>query len=146
MITKYRLPAPFAHPFNEFFGGTMGRDISQFIGRDDIAHSSPKVNITESPEKYVISLLVPGSAKDQISVTTEKDTITIKGENTAQPLAEHERYTRREFQFGGFSRSFQLPGHVDLETITADHVNGVLHIHIPRVVAAKPAARSITIA
>lgn len=146
MITKYRTQAPFAHPFNDLMSGFMGRDISQFFGHDDVAHVSPKVNIVETPEKFIISMLVPGFSKEQLKITAEKDVLTVKAEKAENAMAENERFTRREFQTGAFSRSFKLPNTVDADAISAEQVNGVLQISIPRVEPAKPATRDISIA
>lgn len=146
MITKYRTHVPFAHPFNDLMSGVMGRDISQFFGHDDVAHVSPKVNIVETPEKFVISMLVPGFSKEQLKITTEKDVLTVKAEKVEHALNENERYTRREFQAGAFTRSFKLPSRVDTEAISAEQLNGLLQISIPRVEPAKPTTRDISIA
>ena len=145
MITKYRTH-PYHSPLNDLLNVTIGRDISQFFGHDDVATTSPKVNITETPKEFVISMLVPGYAKDKLKITAEKETLTVKGEKPEQTLGENERLTRREFQVGGFTRSFRLPETVDIAAVRAEHVDGVLHVHIPRVEPAKPAVHDISIA
>ncbi len=144
MITKYRTH-PYHRPLNDLLNLTIGRDISQFFGHDDVATPSPKVNITETPKEFVISLLVPGYTKDKLKITAEKETLTVKGEKTEYALGENERFTRREFQVGDFTRSFHLPATVDIASVHAEQVDGVLHVHIPRVEPAKPAVHDITI-
>jgi len=104
------------------------------------------VNITETPEKFVVSLRVPGFAKDELKISAEKDTLTVKGEKSTSASTENERFLRREFQAGSFSRSFQLPETVRVEGITAEHVNGVLSLSIPKSEPARPEAREISIA
>jgi HSP20 family protein len=145
MITKYRPNAAFATPFNDIFSGVMGRDIGQFLGYDDVANGRPKVNIIEAKDKFVISMLVPGFDRADLTISNEKEVLTIKGERTETTLNEDERYTRREFRSGSFERSFDLPRTVDLEAITAEYTDGVLNVTIPRKEPAKPAVRSISI-
>ncbi|MCC6542331.1 MAG: Hsp20/alpha crystallin family protein [Flavobacteriales bacterium] len=145
MITKYRPQATFAHPFTDLVSGVFGKDISQFFGHDDLAMVSPRVNITETPEKFVVSLRVPGFAKDELKISTDKDTLTVKGEKTTSTNTEQERFLRREFHASAFSRSFHLPDSVSPDAISAEHVNGVLHVSIPKSEPAKPVSREITI-
>lgn len=146
MITKYRTHHPSNSPLSDLLNVTIGRDISQFFGHDDLVSTSPKVNITETPNEFVIILLVPGYTKDKLKITAEKDRLTVRGEKQEQTLGENERFNRREFQVGGFTRSFRLPENVDLTAVRAEQVDGVLHVHIPRVEPAKPAVRDISIA
>lgn len=145
MITKYRTH-PYHGPLNDLLNVTVGRDISRFFGHDDVGTTTPKVNITGTETEFVISMLVPGYAKDKLKVTTEKETLTVKGEKSDHTLGENERYTRREFQIGGFTRSFRLPETVDITAVRAEQVDGVLHVHIPRMQPAVPAVHDISIA
>lgn len=145
MITKYRTQAPVQHPFNELMSGLFNKDIGQLIGQDEPTLAKPRVNITETPEAYLISLSVPGFSKEQLKISTEKDTLTINGEHAEEALNENERYTRREYKTASFSRSFRLPELVDLDGITADHTNGTLAVRIPRTQPVKPATRAIQI-
>lgn len=145
MLTKYRPQLSFAHPFNDLIGGVFGRDISQFFGHDDLGHFTPRVNIVETPEKFVVSLRVPGFTKDELKISTEKNTLTVKGEKTATPSNENVRFLRREFQTSTFGRSFSLPETVDPDAITAEHTNGVLHVSIPKTEPAEPVTREINI-
>jgi len=146
MITKYRPQSTLVHPFSDLVNGMFGRDISQFFGHDDLGHSTPRVNITETPEKFVVSLRVPGFTKEELKISTEKDTLTVKGEKSSSTNTENERFLRREFQTAAFTRSFQLPETVKLDAITAEHVHGVLKVSIPKSEPAKPVTREISIA
>ncbi len=146
MLTKNRPQSQLSHPFSGLMNEVFGRDISQFLGHDDLGHLTPRVNITETPEKFVVSLRVPGFAKDELKISAEKDTLTVKGEKTSTASTENERFLRREFQAGSFSRSFHLPETVKIEGITAEHANGVLNLSIPKSEPAKPETREINIA
>lgn len=145
MITKYRTQTPAQHPFNELMSGLFNRDIGQLIGQDEPTLAKPRVNITETPEAYLISLSVPGFSKEQLKISTENETLTISGEHAEEALSDTERYTRREFKTASFTRAFRLPELVDLDGITADHNNGMLAVRIPRTQPVKPATRAVTI-
>jgi HSP20 family protein len=133
--------APFSDLMSEFFG----RDIGQFFGQDELRQRMPKVNIVERDDEFELHLLAPGSSKEDLKLTLENDVLTISAEKRAEELKENERYTRREFSYNAFSRSFRLPDTVDTEAIRADYVNGVLQVRIPKAAPAKPKTREIGI-
>ena len=145
MITKFRPRTMHTTPFNNLVSDLMGRDIGQFLGHDDMSTNRPKVNITETPDKFIISMLVPGFSKTDLKISNEKETLTIKGERGEATMNENERYTRREFQFGAFERSFTLPVSVEMDSISAEYMDGVLNVTVPRKAPAKPTVRSISI-
>ncbi len=145
MITKYRNQTARVHPFVNLMTDAFGQDISQFFGNDELQQTTPKVNITETPARFTISLTVPGFSKDQISVTSEQDVVTVKAEKAETKTDEGERFLRREFHSNAFSRSFRLPDTVNAEGITAEQVDGVLRIHVPKAEPTKPVSRTIAI-
>lgn len=146
MITKKHPNPAFVLPFGNLLGNTFGRDISQLLGHDDPGPSVPRVNIAETPQKFVVSLSVPGFAKEDLKISTEKHLLTVKGEKATITSDENERCLRREFQTNAFSRSFSLPDTVNVDAISAEQVNGVLTVNIPKVEPAKASTREITIA
>ncbi|MEM7543135.1 MAG: Hsp20/alpha crystallin family protein [Pseudomonadota bacterium] len=99
---------------------------------------SPRVDIVEEKDKYVLAADVPGVAPGDISVTAEQGVLTITGERADQGANEEAGYRRVERVRGRFSRSFELPDNVDAETISAKGENGVLRVIIPKSEAVKP--------
>lgn len=144
-IMKYRPQSSFAGPFGALVNDFFNRDIGHFLGHDDARRNMPGVNIVERKDRFDLELLAPGFNKEDIKVRVEDDLLTISAEHRSDDLKEDERYTRREFNYGAFERSFRLPETADLENITAGHDNGVLRISIPKVAADKPKAREIGI-
>ena len=71
--------------------------------------------------------------------------LTISAEKKSEEIKENERWTRREFGFHAFSRSFKLPENVSSETIQAEYTNGVLSVTIPKMEVNKPKSREIAI-
>lgn len=143
-IAKYR-PMGALSPFNELVNEFFGRDISQLLGQDEARRFVPAANIIEREDAFELRISAPGFGKDEMKLNVEADTLTISGEHKVEDLKENERYTRREFMHSSFSRSFRLPDTVNAEGISAEHVNGMLHVRIPKAEAAKPKVREISI-
>lgn len=145
MLTKYRPQGTVLSPFNDFVNEFFGRDITQFLGNDDMKRSMPSVNITERAEDYKLELLAPGYDRQDLKLNVEDEVLTISAEHKAGATEENERYTRREFSRSSFSRSFRLPEGTQHDAIKAEHTNGVLNVIIPKVAPKKPSVREIQI-
>jgi len=122
--------------------------------------TTPAVNVKEDANAYTLLVAAPGYEKGDFEIKVEEDTLllstiskevaakeTTEVEAEATPAKEVETYTRREFNYGAFKRSFNLPETVDPTKITANYVNGILTISIPKKEEAKPVPpRTIEIA
>jgi len=144
-ITKFKSRPTFVSPFNDLMSGLLSNDIGNFVGRDDIQRTTNAVNITEGEGAFELQLLTPGFSKEDIKLSIENDMLTISAEKMSTDLKENERFTRREFNFNAFTRSFTLPETVNAEGIKAELVNGVLHLELPKTEKAKPRTREISI-
>lgn len=100
----------------------------------------PLVNIKETNENFEVEMAAPGMSKNDFKVELDGNTLTITSEKKNQSKEnEGERYTRREFSYLSFQRSFQLPKDVvDADKIEAKYENGVLRLAIPKKEEAKP--------
>ncbi|HRD53644.1 MAG TPA: Hsp20/alpha crystallin family protein [Flavobacteriales bacterium] len=145
-IAKYRPQAVLTSPFSELVNEFFGRDIGQMLGHDDAHRSAPAVNIVERANEFELHLMAPGFAKEELKLNVEEGTLTVSAEKKTEELKENERYTRREFMRSSFARSFRLPETVNAEAIRAEHINGMLVVHIPKAEVVKPKAREISIA
>lgn len=99
--------------------------------------------ISETPESLTLQLEVPGLTRDQIKISVENNTLSVRGEKVQETSSEDESFHRTERSFGAFERSFALPPHVDTDQVKASLNAGVLAITLPRREEAK--AREITI-
>ncbi len=127
----------FFRPWNEWFdnGSLWGRTMNV-----------PAVNITENENVYEVSLAVPGLKKDDFKIGVEGGMLTISSEKEETKEEKDKKFTRKEYNYSSFSRSFTLPGEVDKEKIEARYENGVLKIQLPRTEAAKKnAAKQIAV-
>lgn len=104
----------------------------------------PPVNLYENTDAYVLTAELPGVAPDDIQVSLEESTVSIRGERKIE-FEGHENASvhRRERQAGKFGRSFSLPVRVDADKVEAVHRNGVLMLRIPKSPEAQP--RQITV-
>lgn len=110
--------------------------------------SLPAVNVKEEEEQFVVELAAPGMKKEDFKVEVNHDVLTISSERKEEHTEGEEKggYTRREFSYQSFQRSFTLPKTVDAEHISARYEDGVLHLHVPKREEAKvKPARTIEI-
>lgn len=99
----------------------------------------PSVNIKETEDKFGVEVAVPGFNKKDFNIELNNNELTISSEKKEETeQKEGERYTRREFSYQSFRRSFTLPNIVDGEKISAQYKDGVLHVDIPKREEAKP--------
>jgi len=92
----------------------------------------PSVNITENKDQYNVSLAVPGMKKDDFKIDVEGNILTISCEKDETKEENEKRYTRKEYSYSSFSRSFTLPDEVNREKIDARYEEGLLKISLPR--------------
>jgi len=92
----------------------------------------PPVNIVENEDNYVLSLAVPGMKKDDFKIALDGLMLTISAEKDENSENKEDRFSRREYNFCSFSRSFTLPEDVKPEYIEAKYEDGLLKIVLPR--------------
>lgn len=123
----------FFKPWNEWFGGTR-------------MLSWPAVNITENKDDYLVALAVPGMKKDDFKIDVEGNILTISSEKEESSEEKGKKFTRKEYSYSSFSRSFTLPEEVNREKIEAKYEEGILKLSLPRKEEAKkPAAKHIAV-
>ena len=101
------------------------------LGVEDAPGWTPAVDLYETPDRFVLSLELPGLSRDHIKIEIQQDTLVVRGERPVR----HEdgaRYHRVERGHGAFARSFQLPHPVDVEAVEAEFLDGVLTVVVPK--------------
>ena len=99
----------------------------------------PPVDIYQSTDReLVLKAELPDMNPQDIELTINNDTLTIKGEKRLSSEVNENQFHRIERQYGTFARSFSLPPSVDTSRISAEHKNGVLTIRLPAKDEAKP--------
>ncbi len=97
----------------------------------------PAVNIKESDDSFLLQLAIPGFTKEAVAIELDKNTITISSEKGDSEANELKKYTRQEFDYTAFKRSFHLPKSVDQTAIEASYEAGILSITVPKKEEAK---------
>lgn len=99
----------------------------------------PAVNIKEDDEQFLVKVAAPGMDKKDFKINLDNNILTIQSEKEFEQNEDLENYTRKEYSYQSFKRSFNLPKHVvDSDKIEANYINGELQITIPKLEIAKP--------
>jgi len=105
----------------------------------DLPATSFPIDVIETDNEYLVRASVAGFDPEQLEITFENNTLTIKGEIKEENKDEQQgRYHIRERYAGTFYRSVSLPGMIDQNQISAETDNGVLTIHLPKKPEAQP--------
>jgi len=95
----------------------------------------PAVNIKENTGHFAIELAVPGFKKEDLKVNVKDGVLTISSEKKLESEEEKKGYTRKEFSYASFSRSFALPENTDAGSLKAKFADGVLKLELKKTVA-----------
>ena len=98
----------------------------------------PPVDIHEETDRIVVQAEVPGVHSEDIDVSVEDNTITLRGEKKQEKVVDGENACRLERFYGTFSRSFVLPTKINPEQIKATFKDGVLEVIVPKAEEVKP--------
>ncbi|MGK6352748.1 Hsp20/alpha crystallin family protein [Parapedobacter sp. DT-150] len=123
--------------FNPIFNDSFLSD--RFISR------VPAVNVAETNEAYHIELAAPGLEKGDFKINVDGDVLTVSGEKKAETKDETKKYSKREYSYTSFARSFTLPDSIDHGRIDANYKDGVLSIDIAKKEEAKATSRLIEV-
>ena len=117
------------HPmFSDFLNEIYG----EILTPESKQNTIPAVNITENADKFVVALAAPGLSKEDFKIGIEKEVLTISAEKKEEVNEVKEHYSRKEFSYTNFKRSFNLPETVKVEDVNATYENGILSLNIPK--------------
>lgn len=104
---------------------------------------APACDIEESPSDFLLTLDVPGFAKDDIDIEVHDNLLTVSGERSSEKRDDDKTYHVVERVRGKFQRTFTLPETADTENIQAAYKDGVLRLAVPKTEASKPRKISV---
>jgi len=126
MLAKFNVaPVP---SFFSVFEPPLLRDF--FEG--EVGTYSPRVDVTENKENFVVRAELPGMKKDEVKLTLENNVLTLNGEKRSEEKRDEDSYHLQETRYGKFERSFRLTDNIDRGRIAADYKDGVLTISLPK--------------
>ena len=123
--------------FSNLLGNIFESEIPTFLNNEWLKNVSPSVNIKDTKDAYNIEVAAPGFAKENFNVKVEEGILTISAEENDEKLEEGERFTRKEFAYTSFKRSFTLPKTIVADKIAATYEAGILKVSLPKVEEAK---------
>lgn len=123
--------------FDRFFDGDMFDWSNRNFSNTNT--TIPSVNIKENTDAFMVEVAAPGFEKGDFKIELNLNTLSISSEKKVEnETREGEVFTKREFSYQSFSRSFTLPQIADGDRIEANYQNGILTVLIPKREEAKP--------
>lgn len=117
--------------FDEFF--------NDWAQGSTVKPASVSVNVIENDNEFKLEVIAPGFKKEDFKLSLENDMLTIAHEHKDEVREKAENYTRREYHFQSFKRSFRLPENsIEASKIEATYESGVLNITLPKREEVKP--------
>jgi HSP20 family protein len=127
--------------FNDVFD-TLFNDS---VLNDKFVTKTPAVNIAETENQFHIELAVPGLKKEDFKISLDKNVLSVSAEKKAENVEEGKKYSKREYSYNSFVRSFTLPEVADQAKIDAEYTDGVLKLSVAKKEEAKVQTREIAV-
>ena len=128
-------PSRLYSPWDRYFRN----DFLDFWDGDMPAETIPSINISEEKEQYKLEMAAPGLKKEDFNIEVDGNVMTISCEKESEIRdgengngKENNGYSRKEYSYSCFSRSFTVPEHADANHIVAKYSNGILNLNIPK--------------
>lgn len=118
---------------------------------DEPFFARPAVNVAETDTHFELEVTLPGFNKNEIFMSTEKGFLKITAEkqnltSEQMPESNNKKYTRKEFVYNAFKRTFEIPELVNVDAIAAKYENGILYVTMPKKEHHVSPSRSIEVA
>lgn len=127
--------------FNDVFDSILN---DSFLGEKLVARV-PAVNIAETENEFQVELAAPGLKKEDFKINLDKNILTVSSEKKTENVEEGKKFSKREYSYKSFSRSFTLPESADHSKIEADYTDGILKLTITKKEEAKFQSREIAV-
>ena len=141
-LIRWRPETELWDPFENLAGirDEMNRLFDSSLRRRGIFDGAfaPAVDIVEDKDNLLVTVDLPGLTKDDVHVSIQDNTLTIRGERKSESEKKESNFYHRERVYGSFSRTIELPTTVDSSKVAANFRDGVLHVTLPKAEDAKP--------
>lgn len=115
-----------------YFNNVFDSLFSDAVTKNKMVDKSPNVNIHENENAFIIELAAPGLKKEDFQINLKKETLSVWAEVKKDETQVAKDFTRKEFDYSSFARSFNLPDTADADRITAEYKDGILNITISK--------------
>lgn len=133
---------------NSFFDDFFTKDLFDFQNAfSQTGTTVPSVNVKDSDDGFEIQVAAPGMKKEDFKIDLHRNVLTISSEtkDSREDKDEAGNFTRREFNYSSFRRSFTLPEQVAHEKIEAAYQDGILKITVPKQEVQQPMQKTIEV-
>ncbi|MEO3408544.1 Hsp20/alpha crystallin family protein [Mucilaginibacter sp. CAU 1740] len=130
---------------NPFFSDVFDSLINDSFLSDKLIARVPAVNIAETENEFHIELAVPGLKKEDFKINIDKNVLSVAAEKKAENVEEGKKFSKREYSYNSFVRSFTLPESADQSKIEADYTDGILKLTVAKREEAKFQSREIAV-
>ena len=127
--------------FNDVFDSLFNDSVLN----DRFVTKTPAVNIAETENAFEIELAVPGLKKEDFKINLDKNVLSVSAEKKAENVEEGKKYSKREYSYTSFVRSFTLPEVADQAKIEAEYTDGILKLNVAKKEEAKAQTREISV-
>ncbi|OZV68717.1 Hsp20/alpha crystallin family protein [Winogradskyella aurantia] len=104
----------------------------EFMSNFNTGITLPAVNIIDNDEDYIVEMAVPGLKKSDFDISIDNMLLSISAERQSEHEDDSKTFTRREFGYASFKRTFTLPETVQTEKINASYNDGILRVVLPK--------------
>ena len=122
---------------DDFFNANWNFDVPNY------SHSLPAVNIKEADKEFTLQIASPGLTKEDFEVSFEDNVLSIEVVKKNNDKENNNDFTRFEFDYNSFKRSFTIPESVEINKIEASYLNGILNIILPKKKEALPVPKKL---
>ncbi len=122
---------------DDFFNTNWNFDIPTY------SNSLPAVNVKEADKEFLLQIASPGLTKEDFEVSFEDNVLSIEVLKKDDVKENNTDFTRFEFDYNSFKRSFTIPESVEISKIEASYLNGVLNINLPKKKEAHPLPKKL---
>lgn len=130
---------------NPWFSDVFDSIVNDSFFNERFVNKVPAVNIAETENDFNIELAAPGLKKDDFKISLDKNVLSVSAEKKAENVEEGKKYSKREYSYNSFVRSFTLPESADQAKIEAEYADGVLKLNIAKKEEAKVQSREIAV-
>jgi HSP20 family protein len=118
--------------FNKIASRMFDEDFFDIFDNEDVDFVSPRIDVSETQDKFILTVELPGMTPDDFKIEVTNDAIIISGEKKNENKESKERYHLFERRYGSFERRLRFPTFIDKDRVASFFKNGVLKLEIPK--------------
>ena len=133
------------HGVNPFFNDVFDSILNDSFLSDKLATRVPAVNIAETENEFHIEMAAPGLKKEDFKISLDKNVLSVSADKKTENVEVGKKFSKREYSYNSFTRSFTLPEVADAAKIEAEYTDGVLKLNVAKKEEAKVQSREIAV-